>query len=126
MDNTGAIIVAALSLIAALGSAAFVFFKGRGENQNTAANIAATERRDAFAENIALNKYIDEKVTAATQPLIDRIAALEAREESTKTIVRRVFQRLFFWETTGRTGPMPMPSAADMRELDIEDLQPSD
>lgn len=126
MDSTGAIIVAGLALVSALGSALFVFVKGRGENQNAAANIAATERRDAFAQNIELNKYIDEKVTAATQPLVDRIVALEAREDSTKTIVRRFFQRLVFWDTNGRSGPMPMPSAADMRDLDLEDLQPAD
>jgi hypothetical protein len=124
MDSFGSIIVAALALVSGLGSAAFVFVKGRGENQNAAANIAVAERRDAFAQNIELNKYIDEKVAAATRPLVERIAALEAREDSTKTIVRRFFQRLVFWDTNGRSGPMPMPSPDDMRDLDLEDLQP--
>lgn len=47
-----------------------------------------------LANNLALRNIIAEEVKVATDPLRDRIAALEAREESTKTIVRRVFQRL--------------------------------
>jgi DNA-binding protein len=125
MDN-GTIIVASISGLVALSSAVFVLIKGRGENKNKATEIQAAAVRDGFAQNIELNRYIDEKVKAATTPLVDRIAALEAREDSTKTIVRRFFQRLVFWDTTGRVGPMPMPSPADMRDLDIEDLQPKE
>jgi hypothetical protein len=96
-----------------------------------------TDSKERFAQNIELRKFVSEEVTsavtAATAPLeariseqAARIAALEAREDSTKTIVRRFFQRLVFWDTTGRVGPMPMPSPADMRDLDIEDLQPKE
>lgn len=120
----GTVLVTSISALAAVLAAAFVLIKGRGENRNKAAEVAAAEKRDAFAQNIELNKYIDDKVAAATAPLVERIAALEAREDSTKTIVRRFFQRLVFWDSNGRAGPMPMPSPSDMRDLEIEDLQP--
>jgi hypothetical protein len=132
MDN-GTIIVASISGLVALSSAVFVFIKGRGENRNKARELQAAAVRDGFAQNLELGKYIDERVLKATGPLeqkiteqATRIAALEAREDSTKTIVRRFFQRLVFWDTNGRVGPMPMPSPADMRDLDIEDLQPKE
>lgn len=122
--DAGPIIVAGISAVTAVLAALFVLIKGRGENRNKAAEVAAAEKRDQFAQNLELNKYIDEKVAAATDPLVTRIKALEEREDSTKTIVRRFFQRLVFWDSNGRTGPMPMPSLSDMRDLEIEDLQP--
>jgi hypothetical protein len=80
----------------------------------------ATQR---FQDNLALNQYIDERVKAATDKLVVRVEALEAREDNTKKIVRRFFQRLVFWDLHGRNGPMPMPSPTDMRDLELEDLQ---
>jgi len=89
----------------------------------------STDSQERFTANIELNKYIDEKVTAALAPALAQIASLQtamsvvnARELTTKGILRRFFQRLIWWDDMGRAGDMPMPSADDMATLDLTDI----
>jgi hypothetical protein len=121
---TGAEIGSLLSVVVTGLIGLGVYLNSRKSNTNAEARNRADSDAQVFGTADAVFARIDEKVEAATAPLRARITALEAREDSTKTIVRRFFQRLVFWDTNGRVGPMPMPSATDMRDLDIEDLQP--
>ena len=133
----GGVIIAIIGAIAAVTSAAFVLVKGLGENKNTrAASEAAGKAASAaaakaqFEANIELNKYIDGRVEAALEEplkqiaeLQDRVELLTTRERTTKDILRRWVQRLFFWDERGRKGDMPMPSVADMATLDLSDIE---
>lgn len=105
-----------------LASALLVFVATRKRDKNT-------DSQERFTANIELNKYIDGKVTAALAPALEKIEALQnamaivnARELTTKGILRRFFQRLIWWDDMGRVGDMPMPSADDMATLDLADI----
>jgi hypothetical protein len=105
----------------AVGVLVFVATRKRDKN---------TDSQERFTANIELNKYIDGVVAAALAPLLTEIASLKtamatvnARELTTKNILRRFFQRLLWWDERGRDGDMPMPSAADMATLDLADIE---
>lgn len=98
----------------------------------------ATRKKDTssdsqarFEANLELGKYVDTKVSLALAPALVKIEKLElamgvviAREQATKNILRRFFQRLVFWNEQGRPGEMPLPTREDMETLDISDLVP--
>lgn len=127
---TEALWIAAFGLVGTLGAAAFLLVRGLRESKTTAAANASAAAQTAFAANIELNKYIDERVAAALTEPRGQIAELERqverltlRERTTKDILRRWVQRLLWWDSRGRAGDMPMPSAADMATLDLTDLE---
>lgn len=122
MDG-GTIVSLTASGVALVGLVAG-WVKARDDARSAARDVEARIKRDEFAQNLDLREFIAAEVRSATEPLEQRIADLEERARTTKTIVRRYFQRLVFWDQSGRLGAMPLPSPADTRELDIEDLGP--
>jgi hypothetical protein len=122
----------AIALISALGVVVgyiLVFVRGSGDSKLKADELRQKETQDQFTANIALNTYIDGKISAALAPSEKRVTDLEAqvkklteREATTKNILRRYFQRLLWWDEIGRPDEMPMPSPEDMRILDLSDI----
>lgn len=134
--------VAALILAAFTSTGGITWYvterrKGRAERarDDAAAKVATSSVVQAqLEENRELAAYIDGRVDVAVAKALQPVQRdleeqklvaerLAAREQATKTIVRRFFQRLLFWEQNGRKGPMPMPSEEDMRLLDLSDLE---
>lgn len=120
--------------IAAILTALVTWYIGRGTNKNKAEEVEAEKIRTSLAGNLELTKYVREQITAevaaATKPLREELDALRkelrqviARERDTKTIIRRWFQRLTWWDEHGRVGPMPMPAEEDMHLLDLSDIE---
>lgn len=112
------------------GGSAFVFAAAILVFVATRKRDKNTDSQERFTANIELNKYIDGVVAAAIAPLLTEIASLKsgmatvnARELTTKNILRRYFQRLLWWDERGRDGDMPMPSPADMATLDLADIE---
>jgi len=134
--------VAALILAALTGTGGLTWYvterrKARTEKAKSAAAAKSSEAAAVQAQlegNLELSKYIREQVDAAVAKALEPVQRdlaeqkqvaerLAAREQATKTIVRRFFQRLLFWDQNGRQGPMPMPSEEDMQILDLSDLE---
>lgn len=122
--------IAIIGGIVTIAGGAFVLIRALRNSKTTEQVNAAAAAQAAFAANIALNKYIDEKVEAALKEPLAQIATLEqrvelltTRERTTKDILRRWVQRLLWWDERGRRGEMPMPSPADMATLDLSDIE---
>lgn len=111
-------------------TAAVTWYSARGTNRNKAEEVAAEKARTQLAGNIELNKYIDERIERASQPMREQIKQLReemgrltSRERDRTSVIRRFFQRLVWWDERGRPGPMPMPSEEDMHVLDLSDIE---
>jgi len=125
-----AVLVAVLALCGTVAGLYVTFRKGKDDSKNKTEELQATALQSEFTRNLELNKYIDGVVEAAVAPFRTEIADLKkgmaivnARESTTKNIIRRWFQRLLWWDDRGRVGPMPMPPTADMATLELTDIE---
>jgi hypothetical protein len=80
----------------------------------------ATDNQDRFQTSMDITNLIRTEVKAATQPLLDRIDALEKGVLTSRTILYAHFQRLSWWDERGRNGALPLPEDKDFEALGID------
>jgi len=73
-----------------------------------------------FTSAKALDEYIDGRIERVAKPLRDELKKLQDRELSSKIILYGFFQRLMWWDETGRLGVMPLPDADDLTKLGVD------
>lgn len=119
---TGAEMISAAGLIvtALLGLGVYVNNKRSNRTAETRNQVDAGSQ--LFDNNIELAEYVDKRIAIALAPVQEELNAFKEWKKSTNAIIRRFFRQLITWDRNGRPGPMPMPSAEDMTQLEIEDL----
>lgn len=80
----------------------------------------AIDNQDRFKTSMDITNLVRTEVKAATQPLLDRIDALEKGVLTSRTILYAHFQRLSWWDERGRHGALPLPEDKDFEALGID------
>lgn len=80
----------------------------------------ATDNKDRFQTSLDIAELVRSEVQKATQPLMERIQALETGVLNSKTILYAHFQRLSWWDERGRHGALPLPEDKDFEALGID------
>lgn len=75
---------------------------------------------DTNQNRFASVRELQDFVKSETDPLHAALEEFRSRELRTTRILYGFFQRLFFWEETGRPGPLPRPDADQFEELGID------
>lgn len=115
---------AGLIVTALLGLGVYINNKRSNRTAETRNQVDAGSQ--LFDNNIELAEYVDKRIAIALQPVQAELDAFKEWKKSTNAIIRRFFRQLITWDRNGRAGQMPMPSAEDMTQLEIEDLHASD
>ena len=128
--NIGTIIVSVIGLAGTVIGALLLFFKGRGENKNTAAQIreqidtamalrAKEELADVYLQLRDLRAEVKDLRESESQKG-EEIQELREENNQIKRIFRRFVTDLYAWDKAGRQGPMPTPNVEDMKLLDFD------
>jgi hypothetical protein len=119
---TGAEMISAAGLIVTALLGLGVYINNKRSNRTAETRNQVDAGSQLFDNNIELAEYVDKRIAIALQPVQAELDAFKEWKKSTNAIIRRFFRQLITWDRNGRAGQMPMPSAEDMTQLEIEDL----
>jgi len=111
-----------------------VYRAAKRSNKTTERVASQNELQLRFEGSIELQKMIQNTVDAAVNKALEEpnrqitemrveFQAVTRLLDTTKDVIRRYIQRLYFWDENGRRGKMPTPSREDSQLLDIVDIE---